>query len=53
MRTIELVLQEQLEDRTFEDFLEDFDLTPLEVFECLFNNGLIDEELLEDLYGIS
>lgn len=31
----------------FEDLLEEFDLSPLEVFETLFESGLIDEVLLE------
>ncbi len=36
-----------LENGTFEELLEEFDLTPIEVFVVLLENGLIDEELLE------
>lgn len=35
----------ELEDRNFEDILEDYDLSAEEVFIILFNNGLIDEEI--------
>jgi hypothetical protein len=39
-----------LENGTFEELLEEFDLTPIEVFVVLLENGLIDEELLERFY---
>ena len=42
---IEEVLNYHLEDYSFEEFLEMVDLTPLEVFLCAFNNGLVDEDL--------
>jgi hypothetical protein len=35
-----------LEDNTFEDILEKFDLTPQEVFTILYEGGFIDEEVL-------
>lgn len=35
-----------LEELTFEDLLEKFDLTPQEVFTILYENGHIDEEIL-------
>jgi uncharacterized protein (DUF433 family) len=47
---IEDVISRQLEDRTFEEVLEDFDLTPEEVFWVLFTNGLIDQELFGSIY---
>lgn len=40
-----------LETGTFEELLELFDITPLEAFEVLFEEGLIDEDLLERLYS--
>lgn len=39
-------------DMTFEDILEMFDLTPLEVFTFLFYSGKIDEEILENLCNV-
>ncbi|WP_291394969.1 hypothetical protein [Acinetobacter sp.] len=39
-----------LESGTFEELLEEFNITPLEAFEVLIANGLIDEELLERFY---
>jgi len=44
---IQKVVDGYLEDYSFEDFLENFNLTPAEVFLCAFNSGLVDEELLE------
>ncbi|MCB0370652.1 MAG: hypothetical protein KDD45_14815 [Bdellovibrionales bacterium] len=40
-----------LEDGDFESLLEQFDLTPQDVFEHLFEHGMIDIELLFDLSG--
>lgn len=37
-----------LEDETFSDFLERFDLTPEEVFTHLYESGLIDPDKFED-----
>jgi hypothetical protein len=41
---LEQWLSMMLETESFEDILERFDLTPEEVFERLFQEGLIDEE---------
>lgn len=35
-----------LENESFEDILERFNLTPQEVFERLYYQGLIDEDLI-------
>lgn len=37
-----------LQDESFEDFLERFDLTPEEVFLQLYEAGLIDPDRFED-----
>lgn len=42
---LEVVLDGYLQDYSFEDFLEEFNLTPLDVLVCAFENGLVDEEL--------
>lgn len=47
-RLLAKVVEYYLEDYTFEEFLEMFDLTPVEVFECAFNSGLVDETLFEN-----
>ena len=41
------VVEGYLEDYAFEDLLEDFDITPAQAFIVLYNEGLIDETLLE------
>lgn len=46
---IEEFVQLMLEDETFEELIERFDVTPFEAFMCIFNNGLIDPESLEEL----
>lgn len=43
---IERYITEELEEKSFEEILEIFDLDPVEVFVGLFEQGLIDEELL-------
>ena len=43
---LERILSEQLEEYTFEEFLENFDLSPWDVFLLAFEEGLINEELL-------
>ncbi len=43
---IEEFLDEYLEDNTFEDLLEYLDITPYEALECLFDSGLVDEEVI-------
>jgi len=47
-KEIEDVIDYYLEDYSFEDFLEEFNLTPAEVFIAAFNAGLVDEDLLKD-----
>ena len=51
-KKIEDVVSRQLETRTFDEILEDFDLTPEEVFWKLFTLGYIDLELLENMYEL-
>lgn len=41
------LLKMTLEDESFEEFLERFDLTPDEVFVHLFESGLIDSDVFE------
>ena len=41
-----------LEDMTLEDFLQQFDITPEETVFELYQSGLIDPELFEDLTGL-
>lgn len=40
-----------LEDETFEEFLERFNLTPYEVFLHLVDEGLVDTSILKELMG--
>jgi hypothetical protein len=51
-KIIEDTISRQLQDRDFESILEDFDLTPEDVFWTLFKLGHIDQELFEDMYDI-
>jgi hypothetical protein len=51
-RMIENVISRELETRSFDEILEDFDLTPEEVFWKLFTLGYIDIELLENMYEL-
>lgn len=46
-KRLEQIVEWYLEDYSFENFLEEFDLTPAEVFIHLFNTGMIDEDKLE------
>jgi len=46
-RELEDFVSLALEEKSFEDVLEIFDLTPQEVFVLLYNNGMIDDEILE------
>ena len=41
-----------LEDMTLEDFLQQFDITPEETVFELYQSGLIDPELFENLTGL-
>ncbi len=45
-RELEKVLEDYLENNSLEDFLEQHNLTPLEVVEMLWAEGFLDEELL-------
>lgn len=47
LKQLEKVIKDQLEDQTLEEFLEEFDLTPLDVVVILYEEGMLDEELLE------
>lgn len=49
-RRVEDVIARALEDMSFEEILEDFDLTPEEVFWTLFKLGHIDQDLFERNY---
>lgn len=44
---LEKILENYLEDNSFEEFLEEFNLTTLEVLICLYENGLVDDSELE------
>jgi hypothetical protein len=44
---LEKILDEYLENKSFEEFLEEFNLTPLEVLICIYENGLVDDSELE------
>jgi hypothetical protein len=47
LKQLERVIITQLEDKTLEEFLEEFDLSPLDVVVILYEEGMLDEELLE------
>lgn len=40
-----------LEDNEFEDLLEYFDITVYDALDCLFADGLVDEELVDEYIG--
>lgn len=46
---LEKLLNSYLEDNSFEDFLEEFNLTTLEVLICIYENGLVSDYDLERL----
>lgn len=48
----EAFLENFLEDNTFENVMEYFDVTPFEAFDVLIKSGLIDEEVLWELMGV-
>lgn len=50
-REVENFLELMLEDESFEDFLERFNLTPTEVFSLLLEEGHVDIEDLKELMG--
>lgn len=47
IKQLERLLNDQLEDKSFEELLEEFDLTTLEVFQGLYEAGMLDEDLLD------
>lgn len=46
-RQLEKVVEGYLEDYSFEEFLENFNISPTEAFKCLFESGLVDEDVFE------
>jgi hypothetical protein len=49
-QSLEDVVQDVLDDNDFEDLLEQFDISKLEVFMHLLNSGLIDIEQFKEIY---
>jgi len=49
-RRLEEFLKRYLSDNSFEDLLEELDLTTLEVFCNIYYNGLINEKDLEERF---
>jgi len=49
---LEDIIANLLENNTFEEVLEKFDLTPEEVFVMLYNQGMIDEEILKGINDV-
>jgi hypothetical protein len=48
-KQIEDFVEEYLEDADLEDLLEEFDISPSDAFWELYQNGLIDDDLLNGL----
>lgn len=48
---IEDIMEEALEESSFEEILEIFDLTPTEVMVLLYNQGMIDPYLFEEHFN--
>ena len=48
-KQIEDFVEEYLEDDDLEDLLEEFDISPSDAFWELYQNGLIDDDLLSGL----
>lgn len=46
---IEQTLDYFLEENSFEDFLELFDITPIEMFMLAYESGLVNEDTLEQI----
>lgn len=46
---LEKILNGYCEDNSFDEFLEEFNLTPLEVLICIYENGLVSDTELERL----
>lgn len=51
-KKIEDAITRKLDSVSFEDILEDFDMTPQEVFWIIFKLGYIDMEILENQYEL-
>lgn len=51
-RRLEELISDHLEQYTFEEFLEEFDLTPVEVFINLYYSGLIDDVDLQRVFPV-
>lgn len=47
MIELEYILNTYLENKSLEEFLEEFNITPLEAVESLFEDGLLDPDILE------
>lgn len=48
-KQLERVVRDQLEEYTLEEFFEMFDLTPLEVVELIYDEGQLDDVILESM----
>lgn len=48
-KQLEVLLNDQLEQYTLEEFFEQFDLTPLDVVEVVYDAGQMDDEILEGM----
>lgn len=49
-RRLENFLEEYMEDKTFEEFIEEFDMVPSDVFLNMYYSGLIDDRDLERVF---
>lgn len=52
MSDLERAVDDQLEMYSLEEFFEFFDITPFEIIQLAFENGLLDEEILENMVPI-
>ena len=48
-RRLERILINELEDQTLEEFLEQFNIEAIDVVTLLFEEGMLDEDILERL----
>lgn len=49
-KLVEEFVEQYIEDeKDFEELLQEFDLTLVDAFMCLFDSGLIDEDVLSSL----
>lgn len=51
-REMEDIVENYLEDNSFEDLLEQFNITPTELFILAYESGLIDDDILERIKTI-